>query len=94
MAKRLSQPEVRLQGTGTVFKLTGLHDDWSEDMQNKVRRHLENLLPPAAVGNFEIYFFNEETGRNLLKSIATVLNSSTIKYHFKFRMIRSIMAAS
>ncbi len=62
MAERLSQPEARLQGTGTVFKLTGLHDDWSESMQNKVRRHLENLLPPAAVENFEIYFFNEKTG--------------------------------
>lgn len=61
LADTFRRPEARLQGTGTVFKLTGLHDDWSESMQNKVRRHLENLLPPSAVENFEIYFFNEKT---------------------------------
>lgn len=88
VAKQLRQPEVRLQGTGTVFKLTGLHDDWSEAMQNKVRRHLENLLPPAAVENFEIYFFNEKTSAEAAK-----IHSSSIE-QFDYKIIFQVTDSS
>jgi len=81
MADFLSRPEARLQGTGTVFKLTGLHDDWSELMQKKVRRHLENLLPPVAVENFEIFFFNENTALE-----AAEIHSSSIE-QFDYKIL-------
>lgn len=88
MADLLSHPAAGLQGTGTVFRLTGLHDDWSESMQNKVRRHLENLLPPAAVENFEIYFFNEETD-----VVAAKIHSSSIE-QFDYKIMFYVTADS
>lgn len=61
MAELLSRPEYNFHDTGTVFWLSALHDDWSEPMQERIRRHLSNLLPPEAVDNFKIFFFNGET---------------------------------
>lgn len=61
MAELLSRPEYDFHDTGTVFWLSSLHDDWSEPMQDRIRRHLANLLPPEAVDNFKIFFFNGET---------------------------------
>lgn len=61
MAELFSLPKTGFHGTGTVFRLTSLRDDWTEQLQQKIRRHLANLLPPDAVESFKLYFFNDKT---------------------------------
>lgn len=60
MAKQVNS-SISPLSTGTVFCLTGLHDDWTEKVQEKIRRNLANLLPPDVVDDFKIYFFNSDT---------------------------------
>ncbi len=53
--------KLDLGNTGTVFRLYGLHDEWNDATMEKLRNHLENLLPPEIVKDFHIYFFDDET---------------------------------
>lgn len=46
---------------GTVFCLKGLHDIWDEKTMDRLRNHLENLLPPDVVDDFKILFFDDLT---------------------------------
>ena len=59
MAKLIGN--LDLGKTGTVFRLYGLHDDWNEKTMERLRNHLENLLPPDVVQDFDIYFFDDTT---------------------------------
>src|SRR5699024_279758 len=53
--------KLNLGNTGTVFRLYGLHDEWDKKTIEKLRNHLENLLPPDVVNDFDIYFFDDDT---------------------------------
>lgn len=68
--------------TGTVFRLYGLHDDWSCRTMSKIRNHLENLLPPDVVKDFDIYFFDDETSTEEAKIISANLDSFDYKIEF------------
>lgn len=59
MAKRLKYMDF--SNTGTVFCLDGLHDVWDEKTMQKLRMHLETLLPPDVVDDFRIFFFDDTT---------------------------------
>lgn len=48
-------------GYGTLFCLEGLHDVWDEKTMERLRNHLENLLPPDVVKDFSIFFFGDDT---------------------------------
>lgn len=68
--------------TGTVFRLYGLHDDWGGRTMSKIRNHLENLLPPDVVKDFDIYFFDDETSAEEAKIISANLDSFDYKIEF------------
>lgn len=68
--------------TGTVFRLYGLHDDWDSRTVSKIRNHLENLLPPDVVNDFDIYFFDDETMPDEAKIISANLDSFDYKIEF------------
>lgn len=83
MAELFSLPKTGFHGTGTVFRLTSLRDDWTEQLQQKIRRHLANLLPPDAVESFKLYFSMIKRSWLWLRSRATVLISLITGYHFR-----------
>ena len=74
--------KLSLGHTGTVFRLYGLHDDWDSRSMLKIRNHLENLLPPDVVKDFDIYFFNDETSAEEVKIISANLDSYDYKIEF------------
>jgi signal transduction histidine kinase len=73
---------LELNETGTVFRLYGLHDDWDEKTRNKLRNHLENLLPPDVVDDFVIYFFDDETEAENAKIVSANIDSFDYKISF------------
>lgn len=73
---------MALGDTGTVFRLYGLHDDWGSRTVSKIRNHLENLLPPDVVKDFDIYFFDDETLPEEAKIISANLDSFDYKIEF------------
>lgn len=68
--------------TGTVFRLYGLHDEWNSDVMEKLRNHLENLLPPDVVKDFDIYFFDDETIAENAKVVSANIDSFDYKIEF------------
>lgn len=74
--------QLPLGHTGTVFRLYGLHDDWGSRTVSKIRNHLENLLPPDVVNDFDIYFFDDETLPTEAKIISANLDSFDYKIEF------------
>ena len=69
--------------TGTVFRLYGLHDEWGGKTIDKLKNHLENLLPPDVVNDFDIYFFDDETEIQKAKIISANLDSFDYKIEFQ-----------
>lgn len=49
--------KCNFEGTGTTFRLDHLHDVWDEKTMNRLKNHLENLLPPDVTEVFSIWFF-------------------------------------
>ena len=74
--------KLSLGHTGTVFRLYGLHDAWGSRSMSKIRNHLENLLPPDVVKDFDIYFFDDETSAEEAKIISANLDSFDYKIEF------------
>lgn len=68
--------------TGTVFRLYGLHDEWNSDVMEKLRNHLENLLPPDVMKDFDIYFFDDETIAENAKVVSANIDSFDYKIEF------------
>lgn len=75
--------KLNWSGTGTVFRLYGLHDEWDDRTIDKIRNHLQNLLPPDVVKDFEIYFFDDETECEKAQIISTNIDSYDYKIEFK-----------
>lgn len=71
------------QGTGTVFYLEGLHDTWDDKTMERLRNHLENLLPPDVTEDFKILFFNDTTSRNDAEIISANVDSFDYKIDFQ-----------
>lgn len=69
--------------TGTVFRLYGLHDDWNEKTMERLRNHLENLLPPDVVQDFDIYFFDDTT----LAEEAKVVSANIDSYDYRIEFV-------
>lgn len=74
--------KLDLGNTGTVFRLYGLHDEWNSKTMSKLRNHLENLLPPDVVNDFDIYFFDDETLAENAKIMSANLDSFDYKIEF------------
>lgn len=68
--------------TGTVFRLYGLHDDWNEKTMERLRNHLENLLPPDVVQDFDIYFFDDTTPADRAKIASAHMDSYDYRITF------------
>lgn len=75
--------KLELDNTGTVFKLYGLHDEWNEKTVKKIKNHLENLLPPDVVNDFEIYFFDDSTITDDAKIISANIDAFDYKIDFR-----------
>ena len=69
-------------GCGTVFCLKGLHDVWDEKTMNRLRNHLENLLPPDIVDDFRILFFDDTTEADDAEIISANIDSYDYKVGF------------
>lgn len=67
---------------GTIFRLEGLHDIWDEKTMDRLRNHLENLLPPDVINDFEILFFDDETDAEKAKVISTNIDNYDYKIGF------------
>lgn len=61
LADQIYAEDSGFHGTGTVFRLFTLRDKWTGAVQRRIRNNLANLLPPDAVDDFKIYFFNDKT---------------------------------
>ena len=61
LAEQIYAENSGFHGTGTVFRLFALRDKWTAAVQRRIRNNLANLLPPDAVDDFKIYFFNDKT---------------------------------
>lgn len=56
--------ELSFQGTGTAFRLTGLHDVWDSKLTERLRKDLEALIAADMPGDFRIFFFDDQTKTN------------------------------
>lgn len=74
--------KLKLGNTGTVFRLYGLHDEWDKKTTEKLRNHLENLLPPDVVNDFDIYFFDDDTESEKAKIVSANIDSYDYKIAF------------
>ena len=68
--------------TGTAFRLYGFHDEWNEKTMKKLKNHLENLLPPDVVKDFDIYFFDDTTSAENAKIVSAHIDSYDYKIQF------------
>lgn len=71
-------------GTGTAFCMEGLHDLWDEKTMQKLRIHLETLLPPDVVNDFRIFFFDDTTKEEEAEIISS--NLETYDYMIEFEL--------
>lgn len=81
MARQIEK--LDLGNTGTVFRLYDLHDDWNEKTMERLRNHLENLLPPDVVQDFDIYFFDDTT----LAEEAKVVSANIDSYDYQIEFV-------
>lgn len=70
-------------GAGTVFCLEGLHDLWDQKTMARLRNHLENLLPPDVVEDFQIFFFDDETAAEDAQIKSANVDSYDYKIEFQ-----------
>lgn len=70
-------------GCGTVFCLEGLHDTWDQKTMERLRNHLENLLPPDVVEDFRILFFDDHTEADEAEIVSANIDSYDYKIDFK-----------
>ena len=75
--------EFDFDGCGTVFCLEGLHDIWDEKTMNRLRNHLENLLPPDIVDDFKILFFDDSTAVSEAEIISANIDSYDYRVDFE-----------
>lgn len=68
--------------TGTVFCLEGLHDVWDEKTMQRLRIHLETLLPPDVVNDFHIFFFDDMTQEEDAEIVSSNLETYDYKIEF------------
>lgn len=73
------------EGTGTVFWLEGLHDEWDDRTMQRLRTHLENLLPPNVTEDFKIYFFDDFTTPEEAEIISANIDSFDYKIDFEVK---------
>lgn len=71
--------------TGTAFCLTGMHDVWDEHTMEYLRNHLENLLPPDVVNDFQILFFDDTTPTE--NAIVKCANLDSYDYKIDFDVV-------
>lgn len=76
---------LNYKGRGTVFCLEELHDKWDDRTMIRLRNHLENLLPPNVVDDFEILFFDDETSLNDARVISANIDSFDYKFDFEIK---------
>ena len=74
--------QCNFDGCGTVFCLKGLHDAWDEKTIDRLRNHLENLLPPDVVDDFRILFFDDTTEADDAEIISANIDSYDYKVDF------------
>lgn len=77
--------KLEFNGTGTVFRLYGLHDEWNERTRKKLKNHLENLLPPDVINDFSIYFFDDESSVEEAKIVSANIDSFDYKISFEVK---------
>ena len=76
-------------GTGTAFLLDHLHDNWDERTMNRLRNHLENLLPPDVVQNFCVWFFDDTT--SVEEALITSANVDSYDYRIDFQVTANLL---
>lgn len=76
-------------GTGTAFLLDHLHDNWDERTMNRLRNHLENLLPPDVVQNFCVWFFDDTT--SVEDALITSANVDSYDYRIDFQVTSNLL---
>ena len=75
---------LAFHGTGTVFRLEGLHDTWDGKTLKRLKTHLENLLPPDVIKDFRIFFFDEHT--SVAEAEIVSANIETYDYKITFKV--------
>ncbi len=81
--------ECDFSGTGTAFRLNHLHDVWDERTMNRLRNHLENLLPPDVKQNFCVWFFDDTT--DVEEALITSTNVESYDYRIDFQVTSNML---
>lgn len=81
--------DLEVNGTGTVFRLEGLHDIWNDKTLKRLKMHLENLLPPDVVKDFRIFFFDDHTSVEEAEIVSA--NIETYDYKITFQVERELL---
>ncbi len=81
--------KYNFEGTGTTFRLDYLHDVWDERTMNRLRNHLENLLPPDVTEVFNIWFFNDST--SVENALITSANVESYDYRIDFQVTADLL---
>jgi len=81
--------KYNFEGTGTTFRLDYLHDVWDERTMNRLRNHLENLLPPDVTEVFNIWFFDDST--SVENALITSANVESYDYRIDFQVTANLL---
>ncbi len=66
--------------SGTIFKLSFLHDEWDETLITQIKNGLSTLIPPEMENIFKIYVFSEESN---LEDAQIVVNDGLYSHDYK-----------
>ena len=81
--------KCNFEGTGTTFRLDHLHDVWDEKTMNRLKNHLENLLPPDVTEVFSIWFFDDST--SVENALITSANIESYDYRIDFQVTENLL---
>lgn len=65
----------RFTGTGTIFRISPVRDDWSEKFVRNLKSNLSTLIPQEISSLFSIFFYEEHTSTNEAELVMSVAES-------------------
>lgn len=78
-----SMIEKKFSGTGTLFYLTELREQWDDKLIDKIRANLATIIPPTMEDIFQISLFTNETNENSARIVSYHEESYDYKINFE-----------
>ena len=74
--------KTHFSGTGTIFKITNLREEWNIDLIKNIKKSLATLIPPDIENEFAIYFFYEDQSEKEALIISDNIDAYDYKIEF------------